>query len=156
MKRRRFAAIITSAIAAISGCTAADTRNFIRNQTDVDEGVNWRFFSAGFDRIEWKGTDLIVHFEADHTMDFFHLSHQYNRSDPEKQLYREEAPDFDGKVRIPFVQLREQSDRNFPTQEFALTAYKGDLGTVSIYEETIGSVTFRVPDSVWNAKIIRG
>lgn len=156
MKRRRFAALLSTAIAGISGCTAADTRNFLRNRTDAGDGVDWRVFSAGFDRIEWDGSDLVVHFEADHGMDFFHLSHEYNRSDYETSLYSEEAPDFDGTVRIPFVELRQESDRNFPTQVFALTAYEGEYGPVSIIEDELGSVTFRVPDRVWNTTIIRG
>lgn len=156
MKRRRFAVLVASAIAGISGCTAADTRNFIRNQTDIDDGVNWRVFSAGFDRIEWDGSDLVVHFEPDHGMDFFQLSHEYNRGDYGVYLYSNKAPEFDGTVRIPFVGLHQESDRGFPTQVFSLSAYEGEYGSLPLVEEELGSVTFRVPDRVWNMKIIRG
>lgn len=156
MKRRRFGALATAAFTGISGCTAAETRNFIRNRTDVVESEDWRVFNAGFDRIEWDGTDLVVHFEPNHGMDFFQVSHEYNRADYEVSLYSDEAPEFDGTVRVPFVELRQRSDREFPSQVFALSAYEGEYGSLSLVEEELGSVTFRVPDRVWNSRIIRG
>lgn len=156
MKRRQFSAAVATSLLGVSGCTAEDTREYVRENYDVEEGEDFRAFTAGFDRVEWDDLDMIVHFREDHGMDLFGLLHEYDRVDSGDLLETFEAPKYGGTVRIPFVRLRDDNDREFPTPVFKLVAFQGIAERAHYLEERLGSVTVRIPDRVWGSGIIRG
>lgn len=101
-------------------------------------------------QIEWdRFGELTIQFAEDHKSDFFTISHEINAGDQNDFVLAEESPSFDGEVIIDFGEAIDNDDREFPSDEFTIDFYTGELtSVVGAVDEHLGSDSFTVPDEV--------
>ncbi len=101
-------------------------------------------------RIGWgQFGDLTLEFAEDHGSDFFIISHEVNAGDQNDFVLADESPSFGGEVIVNFGEAIENDDREFPSDEFTIDFYTGELtSVVGAVDEHLGSDSFTVPDEV--------